>query len=145
VPLKKLPTATDQEVGKKISFYRRGKKLTQLQLAKQISVTHQQLQKYEQGRNRITVGKLAEIATVLDVQMNSFFDTSREQKVPNDNAGVPPGITLTHDALLMTTAFLRISAPAVRHRLLELVQTIAAKEAVEELEGTQDEVVDAQA
>ena len=142
--MKKLPTATDQEVGKKISFYRRGKKLTQLQLAKQISVTHQQLQKYEQGRNRITVGKLAEIATVLDVPMNSFFDTSREQKVSNDNAGVPPGITLTHDALLMTTAFLRISAPAVRHCLLELVQTIAAKEeAVEDVKGPTDGVVDA--
>ena len=125
----KAPNAADKEVGRRIRVQRREKKLTQPQLAHYVGITSQQLQKYESGVNRIAVGKLVEIATVLKVEMCVFFDRIPTVAPSNDNEVESAKFDLTHDALLMSAAFMRISKPALRKRLLELVQAVAAKEA----------------
>lgn len=48
--------------------------LTQQQLADLIGVTYQQAHKYERGINRVSAGRLFEIAQVLSVPVNYFFD-----------------------------------------------------------------------
>ena len=48
--------------------------LTQQQLADLIGVTYQQAHKYERGINRISAGRLYEIAQVLSVPIGYFFD-----------------------------------------------------------------------
>lgn len=127
--MSKAPNAADKEVGRRIRIQRREKKLTQPQLAHYVGITSQQLQKYESGINRIAVGKLVEIATVLKVDMAVFFDRIPAVTPSNDNEVENAKFDLTHDALLMSAAFMRISQPALRKRLLELVQTVAAREA----------------
>ena len=47
--------------------------LTQQQLAKRIGVTYQQAHKYETGVNRITAGRLYQIAQVLGTDVSYFF------------------------------------------------------------------------
>ena len=48
--------------------------LTQQQLADLIGVTYQQAHKYERGINRVSAGRLYEIAQVLRVPIGYFFD-----------------------------------------------------------------------
>lgn len=48
--------------------------LSQQQLARMIGVTYQQAHKYERGLNRISAGRLFEIAQVLDVPVSFFFE-----------------------------------------------------------------------
>lgn len=48
--------------------------LTQQQLAQMIGVTYQQAHKYERGMNRISAGRLYEIARVLGVDVGYFFE-----------------------------------------------------------------------
>jgi len=48
--------------------------LTQQQLAQLIGVTYQQAHKYERGVNRISAGRLYEIARVLGVEVGYFFE-----------------------------------------------------------------------
>ena len=48
--------------------------LTQQQLADLIGVTYQQAHKYERGINRVSAGRLFEVAQVLSVPVNHFFD-----------------------------------------------------------------------
>ena len=48
--------------------------LTQQQLADLIGVTYQQAHKYERGINRVSAGRLFEVAQVLSVPVNYFFD-----------------------------------------------------------------------
>jgi transcriptional regulator with XRE-family HTH domain len=124
----KAPNAADKEVGKRIRLYRREKKLTQPQLAHHVGITSQQLQKYESGVNRIAVGKLVEIATALKLEMVAFFDRIPTVEPSNDNQLENPQFDFTHEALLMSMAFMSISQPILRKRILELVQTVAAKE-----------------
>jgi len=64
----------DQFVGKKIYSLRLAKGLSRQQLSEVIGVTHQQLQKYEKGTNRISVGRLVLISKALDKPTSYFYD-----------------------------------------------------------------------
>jgi transcriptional regulator with XRE-family HTH domain len=64
----------DRHVGARVRERRIMLGLTQQQLADLIGVTYQQAHKYERGINRISAGRLYEIAQVLSVQVGYFFD-----------------------------------------------------------------------
>ena len=64
----------DQFIGKKIYSLRLAKGLSRQQLADLIEVTHQQLQKYEKGTNRISVGRLVLIAKALSKTVSYFYE-----------------------------------------------------------------------
>ncbi len=64
----------DKFIGGKIYQLRLAKGLSRQQLSKVIDVTHQQLQKYEKGTNRISVGRLVLIAKALGKSVNYFYE-----------------------------------------------------------------------
>ncbi|PCJ23661.1 MAG: transcriptional regulator [Rickettsiales bacterium] len=64
----------DKFVGGEIYSLRLAKGLSRQQLAKNIGVTHQQLQKYEKGTNRISVGRLVLIARALGKEIAFFYE-----------------------------------------------------------------------
>ena len=67
-------TDTDRYVGTRIRERRVMLGLSQQQMAELIGVTYQQAHKYERGINRISAGRLFEIAQVLGVPVDYFFD-----------------------------------------------------------------------
>lgn len=74
----------DKFVGSKIYSLRLAKGLSRQQLAEVIGVTHQQLQKYEKGYNRISVGRLVLIAKALHTDVTHFYegiDTMKNEPV----------------------------------------------------------------
>ena len=74
----------DRHVGARIRERRIMLGLTQQQLADLIGVTYQQAHKYERGINRVSAGRLFEIARVLSVPVSYFFenlDTQGERAV----------------------------------------------------------------
>ena len=66
--------AMDKFIGYKIYSLRLEKGLSRQQLSKVIGITHQQLQKYENGSNRISASKLALIAKALDLRIPYFYE-----------------------------------------------------------------------
>ena len=66
--------SADRHVGARIRERRIMMGLSQQQLAKMIGVTYQQAHKYERGLNRISAGRLFEIAQVLGVPVSWFFE-----------------------------------------------------------------------
>jgi len=66
--------AADRHVGARIRERRVMMGLSQQQLAQLIGVTYQQAHKYERGLNRISAGRLFEIAGVLAVPVAWFFE-----------------------------------------------------------------------
>jgi len=64
----------DRHVGGRIRERRIMLGLSQQQLAQMIGVTYQQAHKYERGLNRISAGRLYEIAQVLSVPISWFFE-----------------------------------------------------------------------
>jgi len=64
----------DRHVGARVRERRIMLGLTQQQLADLIGVTYQQAHKYERAINRVSAGRLFEIAHVLSVPISFFFD-----------------------------------------------------------------------
>lgn len=64
----------DRHVGSRVRERRVMLGLTQQQLADMIGVTYQQAHKYERAINRVSAGRLLEIAQVLSVPVSFFFD-----------------------------------------------------------------------
>lgn len=71
----------DRHVGLRIRERRIMLGLSQQQLAQMIGVTYQQAHKYERGLNRISAGRLFEIAQVLGVPISWFFEGMRASGV----------------------------------------------------------------
>lgn len=69
----------ERHVGQKIRKRRIELGLTQQQLANMIGVTFQQAHKYEYGVNRISAGRLFELARVLGVDVGYFFESMEKE------------------------------------------------------------------
>jgi transcriptional regulator with XRE-family HTH domain len=72
--------AIDDHVGARIRERRIMLGLTQQQLAEMIGVTYQQAHKYERGINRVSAGRLFEIARVLNAPITYFYEGLGEDK-----------------------------------------------------------------
>jgi transcriptional regulator with XRE-family HTH domain len=75
----------DRHVGARVRERRIMLGLTQQQLADLIGVTYQQAHKYERGINRVSAGRLFEIARVLSVPVSHFFEGLDSETGPTAN------------------------------------------------------------
>ncbi len=76
----------DVEVGNSIKEFRKIRGVTQTGLATALGVTFQQVQKYEKGTNRISVGSLVTICRVLNIEpmdlLGVYFGNERSLVTP---------------------------------------------------------------
>lgn len=70
----KAPNEIDRLVGGLIRAARKQQGMSQEMLGDAIGLTFQQVQKYEKGTNRVSVGRLAEIARILKQPISYFFN-----------------------------------------------------------------------
>ena len=126
----KHPSGIDRLVGQRLRWRRRELRLTQEKLGELLNLTFQQIQKYEKGVNRISAGRLYEIATALGVQVTYFYDGASElvsdqpaQVAELSADGSPP--VLSADTLELVAAFQSIQDPNLRKSLLATVTAAA--------------------
>ena len=74
----KGPNPVDVLVGSRIRLLRKRRKMSQAELGKALGVTFQQVQKYENGKNRVGASRLHLVATALDVPVSEFFAGAAE-------------------------------------------------------------------
>ncbi len=74
----KGPNPVDMLVGSRIRLLRKRRKMSQAELGKALGVTFQQVQKYENGKNRVGASRLHLVATALDVPVSEFFAGAAE-------------------------------------------------------------------
>ncbi len=112
-------TETDRYVGGRIRERRIMLGLSQQQMAHMIGVTYQQTHKYERGINRISAGRLFEIARALKVSVSYFFEGLGDR---------PEGGTLTgrqRMCLELARNFARITNERHQEALSRLARTLA--------------------
>ena len=73
-PTSRSPTEIDKLVGRNVRRVRLERGLTLSDLGEQLGISHQQLQKYETGTNRLSAGMLCALAEVLEVRIESLFN-----------------------------------------------------------------------
>jgi transcriptional regulator with XRE-family HTH domain len=116
----------DAEIGLRVRTLRLQRGLSQTELGGLISVTFQQVQKYEKGANRISAGRLQRIAEALGVPISFFFAAGNVQKSAPGNGGeLEFSFLEAEGALRLARAYARIKQPGVRLKLLRLTEAIA--------------------
>jgi transcriptional regulator with XRE-family HTH domain len=123
----KVPDPLEASVGSRIRVFRIHRRMSQTELAEQIGVTFQQVQKYEKGTNRIGASRLSRIATILGISIAELFETSDEEA---GDSALLFRLLAEPGALRVLKAYTRTSDPRVRHSIAELVEGIANSQPV---------------
>src|SRR5262245_23266311 len=118
----KKPDAIDRLVGNNIHIQRMAKGISQPELAEQLGITFQQVQKYERGTNRVGAGRLVRIAGALDVSILALFEGIDGVHEPSGPS--PQALLADPQHLSLVQAFARVQDKAVRRSLVGLVQQI---------------------
>lgn len=133
--MKKVPNPIDRHVGSRVRMRRMMLSMSQEKLGDALSLTFQQVQKYEKGANRIGASRLQQISGILQVPVSFFFEGAPtlpgEQTGNFDEAPSPAYVAdflATSDGLALTKAFVRIKDAKLRRRIVDLVQQIAGEE-----------------
>ncbi len=111
----------DVHVGKRVRHRRWMVGMTQHQLAEQVGIKFQQIQKYETGANRISASRLWDIADALRVTVGFFY----EGLEADTDAGPQDGDLLADkEALELVRSYYAIPENQ-RRRLFELARVLS--------------------
>lgn len=131
------PNPVDIHVGTRVRLRRTLLGMTQTGLGDAIGLTFQQVQKYERGVNRIGSSRLYDLAHVLDVPVNFFFDDmpaaisskSSAQAGARGETGdeFDPDIVSKRETLELVRAYYKIESTQVRKRLFDMVKALGKK------------------
>jgi len=103
--------------------------MSQEKLGDLLGLTFQQVQKYEKGINRIGAGRLFEIARILDVPVDFFYDgVGSPSDGPTESSAPVMEFVSSSEGLQLSLAFMKIRDPKVRKRVLDLVKSLAEEE-----------------
>lgn len=136
------PSPIDVHVGSRIRLRRTLLGMSQERLGESLGLTFQQVQKYERGVNRVGASRLFDLSRVLDVPISFFFDdmpdslassfgglSSRRSSVLADAQDPFGDDTLSRrETLELVRAYYRITDPAVRKRVFDLIKSMGPTE-----------------
>jgi transcriptional regulator with XRE-family HTH domain len=124
----KSPNPTDKHVGNRVRMRRMMAKMSQTTLGNAMGISFQQLQKYENGTNRLSAGRLHQLSHILQVSVSFFFEgLLLPSEASSDEGADIDDFLATSDGLSLTKYFLRIKDPKLRRRIVDLVEQIAAR------------------
>ena len=132
----KAPNPVDRYVGSRVRMRRIMLGMSQEKLGEALGLTFQQIQKYEKGINRIGASRLFDLAQVLGVPVQFFYeeaptvDAGHGQLVPDGFAEKPAESSIveflrSRDGLELNKAFVRISDAKARRAIVDLVRSLA--------------------
>src|SRR5690242_7304438 len=122
---KKKGGPVDAIVGRTIRVHRLQQHLSQSALGRTIGVSFQQIQKYENGSNRVGASRLVQIAQALHVPLDMFFQRVDSPAAKRDGVEDPVALLSNSQALRVARAFSAISDSRIRISIVMLLETIA--------------------
>jgi transcriptional regulator with XRE-family HTH domain len=131
--VKMAPNPVDKHVGSRIRMRRMMLGMSREKLSDDLGLTWQQVQKYENGKNRIGASRLQHISHILQIPVPFFFEGAPDVPGQPEETGEVPWpayvseFLATTDGLALTKAFMRVKAPRLRRRIVELVREIAGE------------------
>ncbi len=128
---KKKPNPIDVHVGSRIRLRRNMMSMSQEKLGESLGITFQQIQKYEKGTNRVGASRLQAISSILGVPVSYFFEDAPGGEAvetrglaEDGSASFVVDFLNSAEGIQLNRAFVQISDPKVRRKILELVKTL---------------------
>ncbi len=130
------PSPVDVHVGARLRVRRTLLGMSQTTLGEAIGVSFQQMQKYERGTNRISASRLYDLARLLDVPVEYFFDdmpaavAASSPAQGGGKAKKPPSYEADpiakRETLELVRAYYKIRDPEIRKHLFAMTKTLGA-------------------
>ena len=121
----------DEHVGNRIRVRRTLLGMTQEKIGEGLGLTFQQVQKYENGANRVSASRLFQLSKILNVPVSYFFENvpadaaSHGRRLRDDGKAVPADMFTSRETLSLIRAYYGISNPALRETVLGLIEALA--------------------
>jgi transcriptional regulator with XRE-family HTH domain len=129
------PNPMDIHVGSRVRLRRMVIGMSQEKLGEKMGLTFQQIQKYEKGTNRIGASRLFQLSQIMDVPVQFFFEDAPAAYLNRSPAMAGFAESKTEaflldflnsrDGLELNRAFVKITDPKVRKRVVELVRALS--------------------
>lgn len=118
----------EMHIGRQIKMLRLARKISQRDLAGRMDITYQQVQKYENGLNKISVSRLWQICEIFEVSPNQLFENVLSTVEDSPKAGtLIPNTLATSQDMKMMMSFQKIQESSNRVLLIKLCQAMAEK------------------
>ncbi|TQV81790.1 helix-turn-helix domain-containing protein [Denitrobaculum tricleocarpae] len=118
----KMQQAINEHVSRRIHARRVELGMTQKKVAEALGVSFQQFQKYEHAKNRLSAGRLYQLAEILDTPITYFFDDY--QKQPAERPKLPESNIDTLASARLVRQFDSISSPALKQSVLNVIRAL---------------------
>lgn len=113
---------SSRAIGEKVKFRRQDVGMSQERLAEILGVSYQQIQRYESGRNKISVERIQEIARALTVPVTFFFEGN---KAPTVSESASEYRTPSNERKTLLKFFDRIASKADRQFVINAARLAA--------------------
>ncbi len=110
----------DQALAERMKAIRNLRGITQQDAGDLIGITHQQMQKYESGVNRILAPRLKQLADGYQIDVNMFFESAKDQPQRVDRA-----LDFAPLTVQLAEAFEQIEDDLVRKAVFQLIRAAA--------------------
>lgn len=114
----------DVHVGKRVRHRRWLVGMTQQQLAEQVGIKFQQIQKYETGANRVSASRLWDIAKSLQVDISFFFEGIEGDEAQVEAGVAPSDVLSDKEAMELLRSYYAIPENQ-RRRLFDLARVLS--------------------
>lgn len=115
-------------IGSRIKRRRRELKISQEKLGEIVGVTYQQIQKYENGLNRVSAEMLQKIASALDADVSYFYEKPVATDVAHERVAAYDNMKgLSPDEREVIRCLRAIDNEEYRKRFLLLLMSAASK------------------
>jgi len=72
---------SNKDLGLRLRQLRKQRRLSLKRVAEKCGISYQQLQKYESGRNRLSVQRLQQIAAILDIKVSALLEPHSDSQM----------------------------------------------------------------
>lgn len=125
--LQKRAQKIDKVIGRNVRIHRLAKRMSQTELGDQLGVSFQQVQKYENGTNRVGSGRLYQIAAVLGIHVSTLFkggEMAERERGGSSESGLLD-LLAEPQSVRLIRAFSKITDTTVRRSLVQLAEKFA--------------------
>ena len=114
----------DKAIGGRLKMYRQRANISQTALGKHLGVSFQQVQKYENGTNRVSAATLIKISRFLNIAISELMVLDGHQSATSGSSKDLARFAKSSEGRSLIHGFMAIDDPLLRRHIVGLVKAL---------------------
>lgn len=122
-----MKNSWNKKLGEKIKELRKSRGVSQMEMAENLGISYQQIQKYEKGKSSLSAYRLYQIASFLNIPVSFFFE-EEEDLISEEKERYKVSPLLNKEEKNLLKKFRKIKNRKVHQTIIKLLEAIAELE-----------------